>query len=61
MFTPGPIQLVMVLLIGLLFFGNRLPGTMRSLGQSIQQFKKGMKEGELDENDDTDSDKKRSE
>lgn len=59
MFTPGPIQLVMVLLIGLLFFGNRLPGTMRSLGQSIQQFKKGMKEGERDENDDDDDHKKK--
>ncbi|MEZ5942440.1 MAG: twin-arginine translocase TatA/TatE family subunit [Planctomycetaceae bacterium] len=52
MFTPGITQLVVVLLIGLLFFGNRLPGTMRSLGQSLKEFKKGMKEGEDSDDDD---------
>ncbi|MCA8992251.1 MAG: twin-arginine translocase TatA/TatE family subunit [Planctomycetaceae bacterium] len=52
MFTPGITQLVVVLLIGLLFFGNRLPGTMRSIGQSLKEFKKGMKEGEEEDDDD---------
>ena len=28
----------------LLFFGNRLPSVMRSLGKGISEFKKGMKE-----------------
>jgi sec-independent protein translocase protein TatA len=28
--------------IGLLFFGNRLPSVMRSLGQSVVEFKKGL-------------------
>ena len=26
----------------LLFFGNRLPGVMRSLGKSVTEFKKGV-------------------
>jgi sec-independent protein translocase protein TatA len=49
MFSPGMTQLLIVLVIGLLFFGNRLPSTMRSLGLSIKEFKKGMQEGEQDE------------
>ena len=31
--------------IVLLFFGRRVPQMMRSLGQGVTQFKKGMKEG----------------
>lgn len=54
MFSPGITQLVIVLLIGLLFFGSRLPSTMRSLGKSIKEFKKGMKEGEDGDEDSED-------
>lgn len=46
--VPGWLELVVVMMIFLLLFGNRLPGTMRSLGQSLTQFKKGMKENEDD-------------
>lgn len=42
--APGPMELVIVLVIVMVLFGNRLPGTMRSLGQSLVQFKKGMNE-----------------
>jgi sec-independent protein translocase protein TatA len=45
---PGYPELLIILVIALLLFGNRLPGTMRSLGQSLNQFKKGMREGEED-------------
>jgi TatA/E family protein of Tat protein translocase len=44
--TPGWVELVIVLFIAMVLFGNRLPGTMRSLGQSLVQFKKGMREGD---------------
>ena len=44
--TPGPMELGIILVIALVLFGNRLPGTMRSLGQSLKEFKKGMREGE---------------
>ena len=44
MFTPGPLQIIIVLAIVLLLFGNRLPSLARSLGQSLVEFKKGVKE-----------------
>ena len=46
---PGPMEMVIVLVIVLLLFGNRLPGAMKSLGQSFVAFKKGVKEGEDDD------------
>ncbi len=51
MFTPGVMQLAMCLAIGLLFFGNRLPSTMRSIGTSIKAFKEGMHDGGTIEED----------
>lgn len=48
---PGQMEFVILLVIVLLLFGNRLPGAMRNLGQSFVQFKKGIK----DNNDDSDS------
>ena len=46
--APGAMELVIVLVIVMVLFGNRLPGTMRSLGQSLVQFKKGMREDDND-------------
>ena len=42
MFSPSPVQLLIVLVIALLLFGNRLPSVMRSLGKSVTEFKKGV-------------------
>ena len=39
---PGPWQALIVLLVVLLLFGSRLPSVMRSLGEGITEFKKGM-------------------
>jgi len=50
--VPGPMELVIVLVIVMVLFGNRLPGTMRSLGQSLVQFKKGMREDDNDNSND---------
>ena len=57
---PGPMELIVILLIVLLVVGpKRLPELMKALGKSIQSFKKGMKEADFDDNrDTTDSDKK---
>jgi sec-independent protein translocase protein TatA len=41
---PGPMELIIVAMIFLLLFGNRLPDVMRSLGRSIVEFKKGARE-----------------
>jgi sec-independent protein translocase protein TatA len=48
--TPGPTQMVVVGLVVLLLIGNRLPSVMRSLGEGITEFKKGIKGGESDPN-----------
>jgi len=48
--TPGPWQVIMVGMVVLLLFGNRLPSVMRSLGEGITEFKKGIKGGESDPN-----------
>ncbi len=43
MFTPGIWQMLIVLVIILLFFGGkRIPTMMRSIGQSVTEFKKGI-------------------
>ncbi|HAV32995.1 MAG TPA: twin-arginine translocase TatA/TatE family subunit [Planctomycetaceae bacterium] len=46
--TPGMGELAIILVICLVLFGSRLPSTMRSLGTSLKEFKKGMREGEGD-------------
>ena len=38
----GPRELIILAGICLLFFGNRLPSVMRSLGKSVTEFKKGV-------------------
>ena len=43
----GPIgtpELLIILLVALLMFGGRLPEVAKSLGKSVNQFKKGLKE-----------------
>ncbi len=39
---PGLPELLIVGVIVLLLFGNRLPSVMRSLGKGITEFKKGV-------------------
>lgn len=56
MFGPGWLQLVIVLVVVLLLFGTRLPSLARSLGQSLNEFKRGMKE--IEDKSDKTSDSK---
>lgn len=48
---PSGPELIIILVIALLIFGSRLPKVMRSLGQSVNEFKRGMNET-LDEVED---------
>ncbi|HCK40899.1 MAG: twin-arginine translocase TatA/TatE family subunit [Planctomycetaceae bacterium] len=48
--TPGPWQVIIVAMVVLLLFGNRLPSVMRSLGEGITEFKKGIKGNDSDSN-----------
>jgi len=48
MFGLGWSEVLVVLAIGLLLFGNRLPEIARSLGKGVVEFKKGMTDLEDD-------------
>lgn len=43
---PGGGEWIIILVIGLLIFGRRLPEVARSLGKSVNEFKRGMREFE---------------
>ena len=47
--TPGPIELIVILIVALLIFGKRIPSTMRSLGKGILEFKRGLKDAQTPE------------
>ena len=46
MSMPGPMEVVVILLVVLLLFGaKRLPEIGRALGEGIREFKRAMKDG----------------
>jgi len=55
----GTTELIIILVVLLLLFGaRRIPEIARSIGQSLSEFKKGLKDGETGGNDNNgDSDK----
>jgi sec-independent protein translocase protein TatA len=42
MFGLGPIEVLIVLVIGVLLFGKNLPAVGRQLGKGLMEFKKGL-------------------
>jgi sec-independent protein translocase protein TatA len=44
----GPVEMMVVGVVALLLFGNRVPETMRSLGRGFKEFRDGMKGIESD-------------
>ncbi len=45
-FAPGPVELVLVGVVVLLLFGQRIPGLMRNLGRGIHCFRRELKGAE---------------
>ena len=43
---PGGMEWIIILVIGLLIFGRKLPDVGRGLGQGIREFKRGLKDVE---------------
>ena len=56
MFGLSPMHLLVIMVVLLLLFGSRLPDVARSIGRSVNEFKRGLREV----NDDVDDAMKRS-
>lgn len=44
MFGIGTTELMVVMVVCLVLFGNRLPTLMRSMGRSVNEFKHGLQD-----------------
>lgn len=56
MFGLSPMHLLVIMVVLLLLFGSRLPDVARSIGRSVNEFKRGLREV----NDDVEDAMKRS-
>lgn len=53
----GPVEIILVLVVLLLLFGaKRIPEIARSLGKSLSQFKRGLRDADIDVDDTENSD-----
>lgn len=52
---PGGGEWIVILIVAVLVFGHRLPRVARSIGRSLQEFKRGLKDTEADIKADADA------
>ena len=50
-YTPGPMELTILLVVSLLLFGRKMPQMAANFGKSFFSFKKGLAEGEKELNE----------
>ena len=58
MFEIGNFQLLILAVLAVLLFGNRLPEIMRSIGKGVAQFRRGLNEIQKRGEDRDEQDKK---
>jgi len=52
LFSPGPFEIILVVIVLLLLFGGRkIPELMRGLGQGMKEFKKATKDDDASAKD----------
>jgi sec-independent protein translocase protein TatA len=50
LFSPGPMEIILVLAIVILLFGGKkIPELMKGMGKGIKEFKKGVSDGDSEE------------
>jgi sec-independent protein translocase protein TatA len=50
LFSPGPMEIILILAIVILLFGGKkIPELMKGMGKGIKEFKKGVRDGENEE------------
>jgi len=50
LFSPGPMEIILVLAVVILLFGGKkIPELMKGMGKGIREFKKGIREGDGEE------------
>ncbi|MEA3505173.1 MAG: twin-arginine translocase TatA/TatE family subunit [Bacteroidota bacterium] len=59
-FSPGPFEIILILLIVLLLFGGKkIPELMKGMGKGIKNFKEGIGDDDSDKKDDSDKNDKK--
>ena len=53
MWSPGPMEFIIIGIVLLLVFGKKLPETARELGKSLVEFKKGLRGEGIDDTNPT--------
>lgn len=60
LFSPGPVEIIIIVLVILLLFGGRkIPELMRGLGKGMKEFKNAQKDDPEDEKQLDDNDRKK--
>ncbi|HKK10015.1 MAG TPA: twin-arginine translocase TatA/TatE family subunit [Bacteroidales bacterium] len=61
-FSPGPLEIILILVIVLLLFGGKkIPELMKGMGKGIKNFKEGINSDDEEDSESKESDEKKKE